>query len=557
MRGMLLEFVALIAVALCAFPQSAGNPAPSPAIRGMVVELGTNLAVPGAEVRLAVKGSGPINGGWEPQASRTVKTDFSGAFTIRLDKPGTYSVDARAEGYQGRGVGSSGNIRPVTLTADGPAGQVTLFLYRPGGLSGRVVDEETGKPLANLGVIASQIRYLGGSRSVGGPKGTTGADGSFLFSNLDTGDYVAEIGFQAEHNETGDDGVHREGSRDCGSGLRSHLLAGRTRDRSSRSVDDCVGLNGGRWRHPRAESPILSRACSGHSGVEMRGRRHCDGLCADPGQPIRNTRTWDLAKAPCGKDLLVTGFLPGSHRLIFGRNPAGPAGREMASVPFVITDKNIEITAALDPGIVVDGSFVAAEGAKLPDLANARVYLTSRDMIASAGRPPVGPSADGRFRMPGVPAFPASVSFSEIKAGYYVKEVRYNGTATEGLIPLEKSSLTHSLTIILDDKPASVGGAVMNGDKPVSNPLVVLKKWPPPDGLVFNIGTLMATGDNKGKFQFSDLPPGEYRMVALRSMDEYIDRPPDVLERAMAAASKIELGPRASQNVTLEITKLR
>jgi hypothetical protein len=149
------------------------------------------------------------------------------------------------------------------------------------------------------------------------------------------------------------------------------------------------------------------------------------------------------------------------------------------------------------------------------------------------------------------------VDVSGIKAGNYVKEIRYNGMATDGLIPLEKSSLTHSLTIILDDKPAALGGAVMDGDKPVNKPFVVLKKWPPPAGLIFNVGTLTATGDNKGKFRFSDLPPGEYRMVALQSMDEYIDRGPDVLERAMAAASKIELGPRASQNVTLELIKLR
>jgi hypothetical protein len=548
--------VAVVAVALCAYPQAGGSPAPSPEIRGMVVELGTNLAVPGAEVRLAVKGSGPINGGWEPQASRTVKTDFSGAFTIQLDKFGEYRVDAKAEGYQGRGVGSSGNIRPVTLTADDPVGQVTLFLYRPGGLSGRVVDEETGKPIANLGVIASQLRYFAGLRLEGGPRGTTGADGSFLVSNLETGDYAADIGFQTEDNkrvmteftekdlETVDqdfDHTYWPGGHGIEAAVPLTIASGLTED---------VGvIRVRRVPYYRVHVRVIPASkCEAEETMSVSKQIWKEDS---------RTHTWPLATVPCGKDLLVTGFLPGSYRLVFARRSVTPSGREMASIPFVITDKNIEITAALDPGIVIDGSFVVAEGAKLPDLANARVNLTFPDASGSAGRPPVEPSADGKFRMPGVPAFPARVAVWGVKAGYYVKEIRYNGTAAGHMIPLEKSSLTHSLTIILDDKPAAVSGAVMNGDKPVSNPLVVLKKWPPPDGLVFNIGTLMATGDNKGKFQFSDLPPGEYRMVALRSMDEYIDRPPDVLERAMAAASKIELGPRASQNVTLEITKLR
>jgi hypothetical protein len=147
------------------------------------------------------------------------------------------------------------------------------------------------------------------------------------------------------------------------------------------------------------------------------------------------------------------------------------------------------------------------------------------------------------------------VLVSGVKAGYYVKEIRYNGIAEDGPVPLDRSALAHSLTILLDDKPASVSGVVMEGDKPVNTPLVVLKKWPSPDGLGFSVQT--AAGDSQGKFQFSDLPPGEYRMVALRSMDEYIFRGPDVLERALAAAKKIELGPQGSQNVTLELTKLR
>jgi hypothetical protein len=147
------------------------------------------------------------------------------------------------------------------------------------------------------------------------------------------------------------------------------------------------------------------------------------------------------------------------------------------------------------------------------------------------------------------------VLVSGVKAGYYVKEIRYNGIAEDGLVPLDRSALAHSLTILLDDKPASVSGVVMEGDKSVSKPFLLLAKWPPPNGL--NLSVQTATGDGQGKFQFSNLPPGEYRVVALRSRDEYTDCPLGAPQRAMAAAKKIELGPQGSQNVTLELTKLR
>ena len=171
---------------------------------------------------------------------------------------------------------------------------------------------------------------------------------------------------------------------------------------------------------------------------------------------------------------------------------------------------------------------------------------------------PVRVAADGKFRISGVPSLPAMVVPVGIGSGHYLKEVRYNGiVAANDLIPLEESAMTRFLTVVLDDKPAAVGGTVMDGDKPARQPYVVLKRWPPPDGQVFSTGFRTATGDGKGRFQFAGLPPGEYRMVALRSMDEYIWHAPGALERAMAAAKRIELGPRAVQSVDLKLSELR
>jgi hypothetical protein len=69
--------------------------------------------------------------------------------------------------------------------------------------------------------------------------------------------------------------------------------------------------------------------------------------------------------------------------------------------------------------------------------------------------------------------------------------------------------------------------------------------------------TATATGDDQGKFQFTGLAPGEYRMVALLSQDEFTNRAPGVLEAALAAAGKIEIGPNGLRSVSIEIGALR
>jgi hypothetical protein len=64
-----------------------------------------------------------------------------------------------------------------------------------------------------------------------------------------------------------------------------------------------------------------------------------------------------------------------------------------------------------------------------------------------------------------------------------------------------------------------------------------------------------ARGDEAGQFRIGALAPGEYHLIALRSVDQATDQA--AVERALAAAKKIEVGPGNVLNVTLEVTELR
>jgi hypothetical protein len=97
-------------------------------------------------------------------------------------------------------------------------------------------------------------------------------------------------------------------------------------------------------------------------------------------------------------------------------------------------------------------------------------------------------------------------------------------------------------------------GGVMGGDKPVSRPVVMARKWPP-QAILSPSGTVAARGDEAGQFRIAGLAPGEYHVIALRSLDPATNQA--ALERALAAAKKVEVGPNGIQNVTLEVTDLR
>jgi hypothetical protein len=230
----------------------------------------------------------------------------------------------------------------------------------------------------------------------------------------------------------------------------------------------------------------------------------------------------------------------------------------MASVPFSIADENITITAPLERGIRVEGTFIAADGAAQPDFSKLEVWLRPIGMLPFIEIvSPVKPDAKGKFFIAGFPALDSEVYVQGTGAGSYVKEIRYNGIPITGdVAPLEKSAIGYSLTIVIDDKAATIGGSVLDGDKPVGKPFAILAKWPLPEGL-YRRPTGTAAGDDQGKFQFAGLAPGEYRVVALRTQDEYLNRPPGALESALAAAEKIEVGPSGLRNVNVEIGAMR
>ena len=165
------------------------------------------------------------------------------------------------------------------------------------------------------------------------------------------------------------------------------------------------------------------------------------------------------------------------------------------------------------------------------------------------------PASDGTFRKEGVRLVDQSVRVIGLGTGNYVKAIRYNGaTVKDGLVTIQSGALAHQLTIVIDDKPGTITGVVMSGDKPVNAARVMVMKWPQPAVLAPN-GMAGARADEAGQFGVAGLVPGEYRAIAVRSADlgGWTEA---AMNRALAAAKKIEVGPANTVNVTLEVTEI-
>jgi 5-hydroxyisourate hydrolase-like protein (transthyretin family) len=544
-------------------PQQAG-PAPQPEIHGMVLEPGTNQPVPDAVVSFYYLGEEQpkiMVGTGLLQVTGTVNTDATGAFSAMLFKLGYYRVAVKKNAY----VQNPNSTTSVTLTADAPSKEVRLSLMAPGHITGWVVDEETGKPIEGVRVAAAQamnrvgMTVYGGTGASNGP--ITDAEGRFESRDLTPGKYMAAIGEQT----TLQDRVLTEFSEKDLKTVdldfeTTYWPGGRGQDSAMPvTVDSGATVSVGKLSvkkvpHYRVHVRIPPSTCGPEDTMEVYEQPPLGGVLSASMLTIAN-------EVRCRGDLLITGFTPGSYRLILAVNKRSAEDREMASVPFAIADENIEITASLERGVRLEGKFIAADGAAPPDYSKLSFRLSPLGMLPFAGiASPVKADANGKFSLAGVPVLNAEVSVMGTGTGNYVKEIRYNGIPIrDNLLPLERGAPAQELTVVIDDKPAAIAGSVTDGEKPVGKAFVILAKWPlteRPEGRPY-LPTATATADDQGNFQFAGLAPGEYRVIALRTGEEFDARAAGALESTLGEADKVEAGPSALRNVNIRVGALR
>jgi hypothetical protein len=256
----------------------------------------------------------------------------------------------------------------------------------------------------------------------------------------------------------------------------------------------------------------------------------------------------------CGKDYLLRNFEPGpySFYVLSGKTQED---RKRVIRPVEVIDSNLDLTIPLARGVDIYGRIVVAEGASKPPVENIKIrMIVTGDIQFADEQPPASPDSEGRFHFVNRPIARVRITVWDLPANFDVKEIRYNGSGvTDNIVALNGSAPVQSLEIVVDDKPALIGGTVVDGDKPVGRAHVVLLKWPVSSEDVF-LSAKTTEADEGGKFQFAGLAPGEYRILAVMpETAETLDEP-HVLERLLSGAEPVTLSPSVAQNQTLRVT---
>lgn len=157
-------------------------------LRGTVTDPNTSQPLQGVEVTM-LQGNGLVSPGTKTEQ---VITDSQGMFCFQPSEPGQYVVRIRKDGYTQVGWIPSSTQGTAMLSESKPSAVFALFLERPAGISGRVVDDETEKPVGNLKVGINGYRSTNGRVSARGSWATTNGDGGFQYS-VAAGNYLIEI----------------------------------------------------------------------------------------------------------------------------------------------------------------------------------------------------------------------------------------------------------------------------------------------------------------------------------------------------------------------------
>lgn len=507
---------------------------------GRVIEPGLRIPVPDATVRLWQYPTDPgvraefYNG----TGLLETQTDATGQFHFTVPESGKYRVATTKTGY-----GPSG----ITLLHDSTAATVTLgtsteqpplelFLTRPGMLTGRLVDADTQKPVLNLKLIVRQTWFADGERRYGiGGMAITGTDGSFAFRGLTpNADYLVAT-LPAALGKTPIELAYPvtwwPGGHDVNSAIPTRVIASTPLSLGTLEI----------LKQPVHEvrTTVDPESCRGKSTLSGRVGNDTTGYQAVEG-------------IKCGEELVFSGLEPRT-RIYLASSGNLPVSRLRAVAPVIVGTENVKLRLSLAPGHNIGGKIlVGAPGMQLPPTpVSVRLFPLGGLPLADMATAKVNPAGDFELLNVGAGQYP--IAIDNLPPGYCVQEIRHNNVVLRSTtLTVSPFSQAQTLTITLSDKPSTITGRVLDGDRPLPQAHVRAVAYPLPDGPRRDWRILRTEADADGRFTFNNLPSGEYRLIAVAPGDRYTLEEPHILENLAAHAETLEIRPAAAPNITLK-----
>lgn len=452
--------------------------------------------------------------GAQPKVFDSV-SDEAGKFAMKEVAAGDYLVGATAEGHSHRYV-------PVRCNAE--TVHVSIALASEAVVSGAVTDED-GRFVAGARVSLLRRMYTNGERRFA-PMGDTiaGNDGRYRMESLPEGTYYVSATLPPGNKTiSGDPYVPT-------------------------FYPNAVEIAGA--------APVRIRGPGEVGGTDIRLKRaHAFTIKGhlSRGEFAENLRDFAIHLNPTDAgvprirtasvngEFEFSGVLPGSYALLARKSSStDPSARSMVTV---VDSEVDDVVLTLSGGLQIDGTITYEDkGAHLSSVAE--VSLVSREASeVAASRSYRG--NDFAFR--NIPASLYRVALSKYGHPIYVKALRVDGRDVPDWIADLTATGAHSMEIVLGTDGGRVTGFARDGSgNPREKTVVILA----PAGAVPLTTPQFATtvSDDKGRYIFTGVQPGAYKVFAWEKVDAGMVQNRQVLDQFESQCADVVVAPNGTAN---------
>jgi CBS domain-containing protein len=565
---------------------SAQRPAPA-SIDGVVLLTGGNSPLAGVRLDLrAVSGGGATDGLPAPY----VTTGADGRFLFTGVTSGTYRIVPSSRGYVAADYGQNrpgGVTHTVTLTPGQRLENVRLMMAPGGVISGRVTDN--GKPVGIVDVYAVRLGdYTGRLAIFGVLSAKTNDLGEYRIFWLPPGRYyvVAIVADQADAgallvSPDGDNGASVFVSRQVARAVLNRAIGSGAGD-DQRHVPTfypgttdperatLIDLRGGaEVNNINIDSP-LQRVYRVRGRVTDRPNNYTGPvtvglLTTNPNNVLESL----LAQTNPDGAFEIARVVPGAYTL------TASYGNAMGRLPVEVRDGDVNnLTVSLSRGLEVSGNVVVERETPVnpdPIPAALNVILRPEPYIWD----PIGSSVrgDGTFKVPASAVAPgplpggyrvqvAPLLISRTAPGQVVSplppslEKAYVKSIKMGAMDLLTGTLLldrqpqEPIEIVIGTNPGAIEGRVMTDRQQPANSVWVALL--PENGLKFLTDHKFTGTDPDGKFQFQNIPPGDYKIYAWENIEAFDWQEPKIMRayESRGTAVHIDEGRKATVELT-------
>ena len=546
---------AAFALAICGsvFAQDPGPPRRDAVLAGIVV-----AADSGRPLRLARV---TVIGG-QPRVARSVRSDNRGHFEIASLPSGDFLVKAEHDGYLGVNLGekrpgAGGLARPVSLSAGQRLEKVEIALPR-GGMFGGTVTDDFGDP-----AIGADVRAL---RLVAGPDGRrlalAGAGkaddrGIYRIAPLPPGDYLISMSLPDRPDAPG-------------APPDPDMAPPRENKNTPIAVEHSSIYFPGTTMAARASVVTLGVSEErGNLDINFEGVRsgEINGLLVTPnGSPPRDAKVQLLYADPplsgigtrpdpadAHGTFAFMDVAPGRYVVLARASLPGRSGVDATlygRAEIVVSDGTAtNLTLQLERGPTVTGSIVFDGGAPNGRPQPVTIALQPAASDAAAGAnvgslPAVQADARGRFAITDVMPGRYTIAASGLPSTWILNSAVFAGRdALDDLLDVRPGESVPAGVLTFTTRITELDGWVRDGNGAVATDRTVIvfptdsRFWTPQSR---HVQAVQLT--SLGRFAFSGLPPGEYRLAVVFDPENAQWYDPAFLRELLAASVPITLG---------------